>query len=626
MKSNNIHDNDSTEDSSSGELRDEVDFSALPAISRPSKSRTSNNRRSYSSSEASPIHSRSPSPKTRQASSTTSNSIYTVDTVYTSIAAGSRLSLLSRLRPSASTTNSLSPKKRLSVEVPDFLVPPEQPEKGFVDSIGIVCPGVCDRRQCASPLAHFVSTFRVCQPIEYTTALADHRLTYTDYCRLRLALEAFSANQDLETKMHSSQESLAKLSEGLQSEIGLMKKLATQKSRSTFLDTTEHLAKSKRQAIALNELLEKITTNFRRRGFPVQMSVSSFSMFAPHRISEAHVQILHAPLSPQAQSKLIGPDARSGRRMDFVDPVQVALAESRSISRSRPRLDRSASDMIAPTPASKYRHQKSQNRDRSRPWPLWPNAIPSGKRQFMNENADRYGVDPYFRAYLRAGINSRTKSSTYIKFLIEEEDDPFVNRRLQYTDASSEATLLRGVLARGTRAWQEQFLCAVNRAKYDHNRRLECRRTIEHGSRLRVARFGFRCALHPPHTAEMEELGLTKDAYQTIVTKIADLHTTLRFPTKCPVSYMLSSINRVRHIGIEDALLKVSEYIRELNASQRRLVWTIEKIPGVYGRGLGRSANEWEVSAWNGEDPLELLLELERWGIVEKRLYVEDDD
>ena len=70
----------------------------------------------------------------------------------------------------------------------------------------------------------------------------------------------------------------------------------------------------------------------------------------------------------------------------------------------------------------------------------------------------------------------------------------------------------------------------------------------------------------------------------------------------------------------------MSEYIRELNASQRRVVWTIEKIPGVYDRGLVRSANEWEVSAWNGEDPLELLLELERWGIVEKRLYVEDDD
>jgi hypothetical protein len=72
--------------------------------------------------------------------------------------------------------------------------------------------------------------------------------------------------------------------------------------------------------------------------------------------------------------------------------------------------------------------------------------------------------------------------------------------------------------------------------------------------------------------------------------------------------------------------MKVSEYIRELNASQRHLVWTIEKIPGVYDRGLARDRTEWEISAWNGEDPLELLIQLERWGIIEKRLSLDDDD
>jgi hypothetical protein len=70
----------------------------------------------------------------------------------------------------------------------------------------------------------------------------------------------------------------------------------------------------------------------------------------------------------------------------------------------------------------------------------------------------------------------------------------------------------------------------------------------------------------------------------------------------------------------------MSEYLRELNAAQRRMVWTIEKISGVYDRGLARNGTEWEISAWNGEDPLELLIELERWRIIEQRLIIKDDD
>jgi hypothetical protein len=95
----------------------------------------------------------------------------------------------------------------------------------------------------------------------------------------------------------------------------------------------------------------------------------------------------------------------------------------------------------------------------------------------------------------------------------------------------------------------------------------------------------------------MEELGLNEAAYHTITTDIADLHTALRCSTKCPVSYILSFVNKVRHWSTEDLLKKVSEYIRELNASQRRVVWTIEKICGVYNRGLRRNSNEWEISA-----------------------------
>lgn len=89
------------------------------------------------------------------------------------------------------------------------------------------------------------------------------------------------------------------------------------------------------------------------------------------------------------------------------------------------------------------------------------------------------------------------------------------------------------------------------------------------------------------------------------------MYTNVVWATKCPLSYMLSSVNKVRRRSTEDALMKVSEYIREFNASQRKVVWTIEIIPGVCDRGLARERTEWEISAWNGEDPLELLIELE---------------
>jgi hypothetical protein len=614
-------------DSLSEEQRDKVDDTTLPSVSPPSKSRSPGERLSYSSSEASPTQSRSSSPTSDPPSSKTSPSIYAINSCPgdISVPAGRRPSVFGRIVSSISTTStSHLPSRRPSVDPSDFLAPPEHPEKRFIDTIGIVCPGVCDRTQCASPLAHFVSTFRICQPIEYTTALADHGLTHTDYVRLRSALEAFLESETVDTKTCNSQESLPYVST---SDSSSDHKVVAPKSPSTFLDTTEGLAKSKLQANALNHLLGDITSNLRTRGLPVVICVSSFSLFAPNRISEAHIQILHEPHGPRHQFRSTSPDARSGQRLSFIDPFSFGTAETRSISRSRPKLEgRSVSETTTRTQRFRYRYQTSQNRDRSRPWPQWPNAIPIRKRQLMDENADRYGVDPYFRAWLRAGINSRTQSSTYAKYMIEQEDDSFVNRRLSYTDTSSRASFVWGVLAHGAKAWQEQFPSFVNRAKYEHNRKLECRRTVEHGSRLRILRFGFRHPIFPPHTPEMEELGLSKVAYQAITSNITRIQTSMQFSTKCPVSYMVSTWNKIRRRSTEDALRKVSEYIRELNASQRRVVWTIEKIPGVYDRGLARDRTEWEISAWNSEDPLELLIELERWGIIEKRLGIDDDD
>jgi hypothetical protein len=185
--------------------------------------------------------------------------------------------------------------------------------------------------------------------------------------------------------------------------------------------------------------------------------------------------------------------------------------------------------------------------------------------------------------------------------MIEREDGPFVNRRLQYTDGSTRPHLLWDMMAHGPKAWKEQFPNTINRAKYEHNRKLDCRRTVEHGSRLRILRFGFRHAIYPPHTPAMAELGLTKIEYETIISNVENIHIDAVWYTKCPISYLFSTLNKIRHRSTEDVLMKVSEYMRVLNAV-------------------------WEISAWNGEDPLELLIELERWGIIEQRLSIEDDD
>jgi hypothetical protein len=615
------------EEPSNDASRDQINDTTVPQFW---SARNFRHRRSCSTVENSPSISRSSSPRPTLASSATTPSVYTVETFTHISAAPKHPSLFRRLRSSISSgsTSKIS-AHRPSVEPSDFLTPPETPEKRFVDAIGIVCPGVSDRVQCDHHLAHFVSTFRLCQPIEYTTALADHGLTYTDYCHLLVALSDFLKKHSIERRIKISQKKHTNIGKTQKSTVKLQERVAVCQNHrgSTFLDTTEQFEKAKQQANILNELLENITTNLRARGLPIMVCVSSFSLFAPHRISETHMQILHVPFAPQHRPVRSRTETRCGQRLSFIDPFALIMTETRSVSKSRPQLaGRSQSDATPYEKASQCPHQAFQNDDRSLPWPLWPNIIPSCKKQMMNEQLDRYGADPYSRAWIRASISTRTKSSTYTKYMIEQENDPFVNRRLEYEDHSNRRTTIQALLINASRAWRDQFSSEVNRVKYEHNRRLECRKTVEQGSRLRMLRFGFRHAIHPPHTPEMEELGLSKDRYQTILSTIADIRSSVQLCTKCPISYLLSSVNRIRRRSTEDALVKVSEYIRELNAAQRRVVWTIEKIPGVYDRGFGRGRTEWEISAWNGEDPLELLFELERWGIIEQRMNIDEAD
>lgn len=166
----------------------------------------------------------------------------------------------------------------------------------------------------------------------------------------------------------------------------------------------------------------------------------------------------------------------------------------------------------------------------------------------------------------------------------------------------------------------------MNRTRYENNRRLECLQTVERGTRLRLLRFAFRHPIHPPHTPEMDALGLNKHAYHAVLTNLDRMHSSMRLNSRCPMMRIVSSLNKVRRKGTKDAVMKAREYIRRLNASQQELVWTIEKIPWVYDKGGGRNRTEWEISAWNAADSLELLMQLERWGIIENRMSLDDED
>lgn len=238
----------------------------------------------------------------------------------------------------------------------------------------------------------------------------------------------------------------------------------------------------------------------------------------------------------------------------------------------------------------------------------------------MNANADRYGADPYFRAWMRADINSRTKCTSYAKYMIEKENNPFINTHMDYDVPPPEGSLIMGLLGMGSR---DKSPDGVNRKHYEHNRRLECRKTTENGSRLRMVRFGFRNPMHPPHTAEMDALGLMREKYDTIIRNIEDIRRNAKL---IYYSTFLNPWNKIRGRNTVDALKKLSEYIRQINGEGRRVVWTIESIPGVYDQGMSCDKQEWEISAWNGEDPLALLIQLEKWGIIEKRLNIEDDE
>lgn len=636
-----LKDDRKVEELSSHESRDIIEDSFLAAASQNTNahylvSTFAGQRQSSSTFPSSPEGSRPNSPFTipSHPSAPSTATTASIDPISERKATGSqrRPSILSRLKSSISTFQAVPSFPRPpSIQPCDFRKPPENPEKHFIDSIGVVIPGVCNRGQCDHPLSHFIIQWRICEPVEYTTALADHGITYNDYCRLLSALKSFLDEIPNEPKAKAKADIKGGISSCRDTDDPIAKpfpgKLNVGRISSESLD---HFKRSEQRATNLNELLADITYNWRLRGLPVFVCVGSFSLFSPNRVSGSVIQVLHVPLKHRAPYMGHCGHNEIARRLSIVDPVSGLirtheLEEARCHSVSMPRRPYSDQSDSPPLPASPvtgpiFHHHQLHRRDRSRPWSLWPNAIPTQKRGLMEGHADRYGVDPYFRGWMRANINSRTTTTSYAKYMIEKEDDPFVNTRLDYVHSPPNRALLRKLLTKGYKDWKAQGSSMANRGRYEHNRRLECRKTVEGGSRLRLVRFAFRNPIYPPYTPEMSELGLCEGFYNHMIARIEEIRKTEILKKRC-------SLRMLRRRSAGNALTEVSAWIREVNAMGRnKVVWTIEKIPGVYDTYLGRRGKEWEISAWNAEDPLELLLQLEKWGIIEKKLGLEDDE
>ncbi|KAH9865139.1 hypothetical protein IAQ61_009086 [Plenodomus lingam] len=583
------------------------------------------------------------SPRRALTSTTTLHSTYTVHDYadFNGAKERRRPKLMSRLRSQASSKPAVRPA--------DFQLPVEEPEKRFVDDIGMIFPGVSDRAQCPQSRPHHVSTFRLCEPIEYSTPLADHGVTFADYNRLIELLAQFLQNSSTEDPRRDSGN--ASLSSASMPAAG-MKPKQTEKTEKrsvayeSFFDVTEHFGRDRNQADSLNQLLEEVTFALQERGVPVVICVSSYSLFAPSRISEAHVQILHVTPKQlkESQSTLrtsrtfsVRSSWRVGQRLSFMRPPPP-LPSEQPCARPRPTAEpepRADSEQVADAyPSPRRPFNRSQSRDQSQPYPLWPNAIPSRMRETMHANLERYGTDPYFRAWMRANIDSGTQSSTsYQAYLTETAGNLFTTKRLDYFDtAVRKPSLLRKTdrtsngkdnnPVRNHPHRSEKSNTTVNRARYEHNRTLECRKATETSSRLRLVRFAFRHPIYPPHTPEMQSLGLTRPLYQSILRDIHSLHETLQGRSKCPfVGPLRHALDKVWQRRTDEACQpELRAYVRRLNARHRRVVWTVERVPGVYERGGVGGREEWEVSAWKCEEPLELLVDLERWGIVEKRV------
>lgn len=517
-------------------------------------------------------------------------SLHTVDSSAT------RPSMWKRLKSSTSLSSTARHLHKSVICPSDFQELPEIPETRFIDSAGVVIPGVCDRIPCASQRVHFVSAIQLSEPIEYTTALAEHGITYSDYARLIEAMQNLVAELSQGTRQQREGDLL--------DQEPTRQRVAKQMIRG-WSRVAHGAAAGKRQqsqhtqhySAMLDQLLEGISQNLRARGVPVVICVSSYPSLLNERCLEVQVQILHVPFT-QSSHKSTKSQARVAERSSFMDLSALKDLEGYCVSASRCRYNKESSSTLTSAQNGVrplYGRNDSCVGEQVCPWPIWPNAIPSSKRRIMAANAERYGVDPYFRDWLRASFESRVTCGTYDEYLAE------IRRRSFVTERSEEIERLpRHALAA---------------PKYLHSRQRELRRSIERGFRFRLLSFGGSSHAFPPHNAELDDMGLSKAAYETVVARVGQItrgrKVTTHSPCRCVSSFIRKACLRRQHA----MFLELQEYLRELNSAQRHIVWTVETISDACGDHSG-----WNISAWNGEDPLELLMELERCNIVEKRL------
>jgi hypothetical protein len=200
---------------------------------------------------------------------------------------------------------------------------------------------------------------------------------------------------------------------------------------------------------------------------------------------------------------------------------------------------------------------------------------------------------------MRASLDSRTTCGTYNEYTLDKEQYFFLKERLRNLESPASSA------PAGT----------TTRARYQHNWQLEFCWSIENGSRSRLIRFSSSIKVH---NLELEEFGLSKDDFEAVIARVDEI-VSARMETPQPLrTSVFSVLCKFCDCRNNDVILKLRRFIRKLNAAQRRIVWTLETIVDTRGDHI-----DWEISAWNGEDSLELLIELERWGIVEKRLDVE---
>ncbi|KAF2810517.1 uncharacterized protein BDZ99DRAFT_314119 [Mytilinidion resinicola] len=108
----------------------------------------------------------------------------------------------------------------------------------------------------------------------------------------------------------------------------------------------------------------------------------------------------------------------------------------------------------------------------------------------------------------------------------------------------------------------------------------------------------------------MKDLGLTAEVYHDTLHHIESI----RHDAKSKRAFF------GKKKPMEDAVPAVLDYLKVVNLLRHqqgsKVIWTIEGIPA--GKG------PYEISLWDQSDPLELLVQLEKHGVIKKKRFFDD--